>query len=85
MIVVACLRTSCGLLADWQAGHVIIWHSTKTAAAEVGCHPSTVLKALEAGELHGAQRKKKGRWRIHRDCLSAWALALPCVHQQAGG
>lgn len=61
-----------------------IWHSTATAAAVVGSHPSTVLKALEAGELHGAQRIKKGRWRIHRDCLEAWGLGQECDHQKAG-
>lgn len=60
-----------------------IWHSTSTAGALVGAHPSTVLKALEAGALHGAQRKKKGRWRIHHDCLSAWALGEKCEHQKA--
>jgi len=60
-----------------------VWHSTATAAAEVGSHPSTVLKALEAGELHGAQRVKKGRWRIHRECLSAWALGEDCDHAKA--
>lgn len=59
-----------------------IWHSTSTAGEEVGSHPSTVLKALEAGELHGSQRKKKGRWRIHRDCLTAWALGEACDHQR---
>jgi excisionase family DNA binding protein len=59
-----------------------IWHSTATAASLVGAHPSTVLKALEAGELHGAQRVKKGRWRIHRDCLAAWALGEKCDHQK---
>jgi len=60
----------------------IVWHSTATAAAELGQHPSTVLKALEAGELHGVQRKKKGRWRIHRDCLNAYGLGIACEHQQ---
>lgn len=60
-----------------------IWHSTATAAAEIGMHPSTILKALEVGELHGAQRVKKGRWRIHCDCLHAWAMGSPCEHQGA--
>lgn len=60
-----------------------IWHSTSTAGDLVGAHPSTVLKALESGDLHGAQRKKKGRWRIHQDCLSAWALGEKCEHQKA--
>lgn len=58
-----------------------IWHSTSTAAEEFGMHPSTVLKAVEAGELHGTQRVKKGRWRIHRDCLTAWGLGVSCEHQ----
>lgn len=59
----------------------IIWHSTATAGAEVGSHPTTVLKALESGELHGSQRRPKGRWRIHRDCLTAWASGGECEHQ----
>lgn len=61
-----------------------VWHTTSTAGELVNAHPSTVLKALEAGDLHGAQRKKKGRWRIHRDCLAAWALGEKCEHQKAG-
>lgn len=61
-----------------------IWHSTATAAAEVGSHVDTIRKALEAGELHGAQRIAKGRWRVHRDCLAAWALGEDCAHQMAG-
>lgn len=60
-----------------------IWHSTKTAAAEAHRHPVTVRKALEAGELHGAQRRKNGTWRIHRDCLQAWLFGQPCAHQAA--
>ncbi len=59
-----------------------VWHSTATAAAELDRHPSTVLKALESGELHGSQRVTKGRWRIHRDCLNAWAFGEKCAHQQ---
>lgn len=62
-----------------------VWHNTATASAEVGSHPSTVRKALESGELHGAQRMKKGRWRIHRDCLTAWALGEKCQHQTESG
>jgi excisionase family DNA binding protein len=56
------------------------WHSTATAAEYGGCHVVTVLKALEAGELHGAQRKPKGRWRIHVDCLDAWLAGEKCQH-----
>lgn len=59
-----------------------IWHTTATAAAEAARHADTVRKALEAGELHGAQRRKNGRWRIHRDCLQAWLFGRPCEHQQ---
>jgi excisionase family DNA binding protein len=58
-----------------------IWHTTTTAARVLGCHVQTVLKACESGELHGSQRKPKGRWRIHRDCLNAWAFGDPCPHR----
>ncbi|WP_031470391.1 helix-turn-helix domain-containing protein [Sciscionella sediminilitoris] len=40
--------------------------------AEYGFHLTTVHKALEAGELHGHQRKFKGRWRIERCAVEAW-------------
>lgn len=58
-----------------------IWHSTRTAADHAGCHPDTVLKACESGELHANQRKKKGRWRINVGCLDAWCAGDPCGHQ----
>jgi excisionase family DNA binding protein len=61
-----------------------IWHSTAQAADRAGCHADTVRKAAEAGELHGTQRKTKGRWRIHRDCLDAWCAGEQCQHQTAG-
>lgn len=57
-----------------------IYFNTSQAAERVGCHRDTALKALEAGELHGTQRKKNGRWRIHVDCLDAWALGTKCNH-----
>lgn len=60
-----------------------IWHDTSQAAEHAGCHPDTVRKAAEAGELHGSQRKKKGRWRIHVDCLDAWCAGEQCQHQLA--
>lgn len=54
-----------------------------TQAAEYGnCHRSTIVRALEAGELHGGQRKPKGRWSIRRDCLDAWLDGHDCEHQQ---
>lgn len=44
-------------------------------------HPKTILKALAAGELHGTQRMKGGRWLIRLDCLDAWIDVNPCKHQ----
>jgi excisionase family DNA binding protein len=61
-----------------------IWFSTTQAGAHLGCHRDTVLKACESGELHGTQRKAKGRWRIHVDCLDAWGGGVACSHQMAG-
>lgn len=50
-----------------------IWHTTKTAAEYTGYATSTVLRALESGELVGSQpRGRRSRWRIHRDALDAW-------------
>lgn len=57
-----------------------IWFATGQAAEHTGRHPVTVRRALEAGELHGGQPKAGARWRIHRDCLDAWALGTPCPH-----
>lgn len=50
------------------------------AAAASRRHPVTVRKALEAGELHGFQRVKGGRWAIRRACLDAWVEARACEH-----
>jgi len=46
-------------------------------------HPVTVRKALEAGDLHGTQRVKGGRWLVRRECADAWADVVPCEHQRA--
>lgn len=51
------------------------------AAAIARRHPVTVRKALEAGELHGFQRTKRGRWSVFPDCLQAWVEGRPCVHK----
>lgn len=56
----------------------LIWLNTKQAGLHVGKHPATVLKALEAGELHGHQRKPNGRWSIHVDCLDSWNGGETC-------
>lgn len=60
-----------------------IWHNTATAADHAGCHPDTIRKACESGELDGSQRKKNGRWRIHVDCLDAWCAGNPCAHAES--
>lgn len=49
-----------------------IWFNTDQAAEYTGYHPTTVRGALQSGELSGTQRKKNGRWRMHRDQLDAW-------------
>lgn len=59
----------------------LIWLTTAQAAERAGRHPTTVRKALEAGELHGGQSKTRGRWRVHRACVDAWALGEDCPHQ----
>jgi hypothetical protein len=46
-------------------------------------HPVTVRRALEAGELHGTQSTKGGRWTVREDCAEAWADGKPCEHQAA--
>lgn len=61
-----------------------LWFSTTQAADHAGCHRDTVIKACESGELHGSQRKPKGRWRIHVDCLDSWCAGEKCGHQLAG-
>jgi hypothetical protein len=45
----------------------------------------TILKALDAGELHGGQRKKHGRWSIRAECLDAWLDGAKCEHQTQAG
>lgn len=59
----------------------LIWLNSGQAAERAGCHVQTLLAALASGELHGSQRKTGGRWRIHVDCLDAWAGGEPCRHQ----
>jgi excisionase family DNA binding protein len=54
---------------------------TKQAAEFAGCHPDTVRRALEAGDLHGGQRKAGGRWSVRRECLEAWLDGEKCQHR----
>jgi excisionase family DNA binding protein len=60
-----------------------IWFSVAQAAEYATCHRDTVRKAAEASELHGSQRKARGHWRIHRDCLDAWLAGIECSHRRA--
>lgn len=54
-----------------------------TQAAEyAGCHRETVVRAAEAGELHGGQRRARGRWSFKAECVEAWAEGRKCAHQQ---
>lgn len=57
-----------------------IWMNTAQAAKHAGRHPNTILKAADAAELHGTQRKKGGPWRFHVSCVDAWILGEECVH-----
>lgn len=61
-----------------------IWMNTAQAGTHAGCHPDTVRKAAEAGDLHGTQRKANGRWRFHVECVDAWCGGGQCSHQVAG-
>lgn len=55
--------------------------NTHQAADYSGRHVDTIRRALEAGELHGGQRKPGGRWSIRRECLEAWLDGERCQHQ----
>lgn len=48
------------------------WMSVPSVADYTGHHRSTVRVALESGELHGHQRRYRGRWNLHIDAVDAW-------------
>ena len=52
------------------------------AAEYAGKHPVTLRRALEAGDLHGAQRTVRGRWSVLTECLDAWLAGETCTHQR---
>lgn len=54
--------------------------TTKQAAEYAQRHVITIVRALEAKELHGGQRKVRGHWSIRRECLDAWLDGKPCPH-----
>lgn len=53
---------------------------TEEAAGLAHRHPVSIRRSLEAGDLHGFQRVKGGRWLIQVDCLQAWIENVPCPH-----
>lgn len=59
--------------------------NTAQAAEHVVCHRQTIVKAAEAGELHGEQRITGGRWKFRLACLEAWMAGEPCEHKQQNG
>jgi hypothetical protein len=56
---------------------------TAQAAEYAGCHVETIRHAAQAGDLHGGQRTKNGRWSFRLECLDAWLDGKPCEHQKA--
>jgi hypothetical protein len=56
-------------------------HTVAEASDIARCHPVTTRRALEAGELHGFQRKVGGRWSIQQECLQAWIEGGKCAHK----
>ena len=46
--------------------------STGEAAALVACHPTTVLRAIERGELPAFRLGHNGDHRIRREALEKW-------------
>jgi excisionase family DNA binding protein len=63
--------------------HERLRFNTAQAAAYAECHPDTIRRALESGELHGGQRKSRGRWSIRRECLDQWLNGAKCEHLAA--
>lgn len=59
-----------------------VWLELEQAAEVAGFHWRYIGDLCRAGEIHGSQRKRGGKWRIHRDCLDAWMAKRPCAHQE---
>lgn len=57
--------------------------NTFEAAEIADCHEETVREALRDGSLHGAQKKKRGTWRMEEECVTDWAMNRVCVHRLA--
>jgi len=41
----------------------------------------TIMKELQAGRLHGGQRKKRGTWTVDEACFHAWMRGDECEHR----
>lgn len=61
--------------------NTLLRFNTAQAAEYSGRHVDNIRRALEAGELHGGQRKAHGRWSIRIECLDAWLDGEKCAHQ----
>jgi excisionase family DNA binding protein len=48
--------------------------STGAAARRAGCHPTTVLRAIDRGELPAHRLGSHGHYRIAPEQLEAWLL-----------
>ena len=46
--------------------------STGTAARLAGCHPTTVWRAIERGELQAFRLGANGDFRLRAEALDAW-------------
>jgi len=46
--------------------------STGAAASVAGCHPTTILRAIERGELEAVRLGRKGDHRVPVDALNDW-------------
>ena len=64
-------RTSKRTISRYPAGDFL----TVAEAAEITHrHPESIYLALQAKELAGAQRAKKGTWLIRRSDLEIWVM-----------
>ncbi len=46
--------------------------STGAAAAVAGCHPVTILRAIERGEPEAVRLGRRGDHRVYVDALNGW-------------
>lgn len=72
---------SAGIAPEYQA-HLLKFNVDQ-AARYCQRHPDTLRRDAAAGELHGSQRKKSGKWMFDRVCLDAYLAGKKCAHQLA--